>query len=39
MVPDAAYITIGFIRYGSRIKECNPGNGVVPFLTHRCSGY
>ena len=32
-------LTLGIIRYGSRVKWSNPGEGVVPSLTPRCSNY
>ena len=33
------YLTISNIRYGSRIKWSNPGKGVAPSPTPRCSSY
>ena len=32
-------LTLSIIRYGSRVKWSNPGNGVVPSLTPWCSSY
>ena len=32
-------LTLNFIRYGSRVNWSNPGNGVVPSPTDRCSSY
>ena len=32
-------LTLSIIRYWSRVKWGNPGKGVVPFPTPRCSGY
>ena len=32
-------LTFSIIRYGSRVKWSNPGNGVVPSPTPLCSGY
>ena len=31
-------LAVSIIRYGSRVKWSNPGKGVVPFSTPRCSG-
>ena len=31
------YLTLIIIRNGSRVKWSNPGEGVVPFPTPRCS--
>ena len=30
-------LTLSIIRYGSRVKWSNPGKGVTPSLTPRCS--
>ena len=32
-------LTLSIIRYGSRVKWSNPGNGVAPSPTTRCSSY
>ena len=32
-------LTLSVIRYGSRVKWSNPGIGVAPFPTPRCSSY
>ena len=32
-------LALSTIRLGSRVKWSNPGNGVVPSLTPRCSSY
>ena len=32
-------LTLSIIRYGSRVKWSNPGKGVVPSPTPRCSSY
>ena len=32
-------LTLSIIRYGSRVKWSNPGKGVVPSPTSRCSNY
>ena len=32
-------LTLSNIRYVSRVNWSNPGKGVVPSLTHRCSSY
>ena len=32
-------LTLSIIRYGSRVKWSNPGNGVAPSPTHWCSSY
>ena len=32
-------LTLSIIRYGSRVKWSNPGKGVAPFPTPRCSSY
>ena len=32
-------LTLSIIRYGSRVKWSNPGRGVAPFPTLRCSSY
>ena len=32
-------LTLSIIRYGSRVKWINPGNGVASFPTPQCSGY
>ena len=32
-------LTLRIIRYVSRVKWSNPGKGVAPFLTPRCSSY
>ena len=32
-------LTLSIIRYGSRVKRCNPGNGVAPSPTPWCSSY
>ena len=32
-------LTLCTIRYGSRVKWSNQGNGVAPSPTHRCSSY
>ena len=32
-------LTLSIIRYGSRVKWSNPGNGVAPSPTPRCSSY
>ena len=32
-------LTLSIIRYVSRVKWSNPGNGVVPSPTPRCSSY
>ena len=32
-------LTLSIIRYGSRVKRSNPGNGEVPSSTHQCSSY
>ena len=32
-------LTLSIIRYRSRVKWSNPGKGVVPTLTPRCSSY
>ena len=32
-------LTVSIIRYGSRIKWRNPGNGVAPSPTPRCNSY
>ena len=32
-------LTLSIIRYGSRVKWSNPGKGVVPSRTPRCSSY
>ena len=37
MIPP--YLTLSHIRYVSRVKWSNPGKGVAPFLTSRCSSY
>ena len=37
MVLDASLLSI--IIYGSRVKWGNPGKGVAPSLTPRCSSY
>ena len=37
LVPSS--FTIIIIRYLSRVKWSNPGEGVAPFLTPRCSSY
>ena len=34
-----ALLTLSIIRYGSRVKWSNPGKGVAPFPTPRCSSY
>ena len=34
-----AILTLSIIRYVSRIKWSNPGNGVAPSPTPRCSSY
>ena len=40
MALDAALLkTLSTIRYGSRVKWSNPGNGIAPFPTPRCSWY
>ena len=33
------YLTLGIIRYRSRVKWSNPRKGVAPFPTPRCSSY
>ena len=33
------YLTLSIIRYGSRVKWNNPGNGVAPSPTHLSSSY
>ena len=33
------YLTLSIIRYVSRVKWSNPGKGVAPFSTPRCSSY
>ena len=33
------YLTLSSIRYVSRVKRNNPGNGVAPSPTPRCSSY
>ena len=33
------YITLSIISYGSRVKWSNPGKGVAPYPTPRCSSY
>ena len=30
-------LTLSTIKYGSRVKWSNPGKGIAPFFTHRCS--
>ena len=37
MIPPC--LTLSNIRYVSRVKWINPGKGVVPFPTPRCSSY
>ena len=32
-------LTLSIIRYGSRVKWSNPGNGVAPSPTPWCSSY
>ena len=32
-------LALRIIRYGSRVKWSNPGKGVAPSPTHRCSSY
>ena len=32
-------LTLSIIRYGSKVKWSNPGNGVVPSPTAQCSSY
>ena len=32
-------LTLSIIRYGSRVKWSNPGNGVAPSPTPRCGSY
>ena len=32
-------LTLGNIRYVSRVKLSNPGKGVAPSPTHRCCSY
>ena len=32
-------LTLSMIRYGSRVKWVNPGKGVAPSPTPRCSSY
>ena len=32
-------LTLSIISYGSRVKWSNPGKGVAPSLTRRCSSY
>ena len=32
-------LTLSIVRYGSRVKWVNPGKGVAPSLTSRCSSY
>ena len=32
-------LTLSYIRYVSRVKWSNPGKGVAPFPTPRCSSY
>ena len=39
MVLDTALLTLSIIRYVSRVKWSNPGKGVAPFPTPRCSSY
>ena len=39
MVLGAAYLALSIIRYGSRVKWSNLGNGVAPSPTPRCCSY
>ena len=39
MVLDTSLLTLSIIRYISRVKRSNPGEGVVPSPTPRCSSY
>ena len=39
MVLDTPYLTLSNIRYVSRVKWSNPGKGVAPSPTPRCSSY
>ena len=39
MALDAALLNIQHYKHGSKIKSNNPGNGVAPFPTPRCSSY
>ena len=32
-------LTLSIIKYGSKVKRVNPGKGVAPSLTFRCSSY
>ena len=33
------FLTLSIIRYGSRIKWSNPGNGIAASPTFQCSSY
>ena len=37
MIP--LFLTLGIIRYGSRVKWSNPAKGVASSMTHWCSSY
>ena len=39
MVLDTPCLTLSIIRYGSKVKWSNPGNGVAPSPTPWCSSY
>ena len=39
MLLDAALLALSAIKWGSRVKWSNPGNGVAPSPTPRCSSY
>ena len=39
MVLDTSFLTLSNIRYVSRVKWSNPGKGLAPSFTHRCSTY
>ena len=39
IVRDASLLKLSIIRYGSRVRWSNPGKGVAPSPTPRCSSY